>query len=166
MSGFVIEALNRRHDRNLFSSGVDALDRYLKQQAFQDIKRRLSGCFVALDGAGAIAGYYTLAGTSVALDALTPELIRRLPRYPVIPAMLVGRLAVAAGHQGQGLGRALVADALIRTDGFGIGAFAFFVDAKNAHAAAFYEAIGFSMLPGERRRMFLPLASAAPLLRR
>jgi GNAT superfamily N-acetyltransferase len=166
VTGFVTEALSRQHDRSAFSSGVDTLDLYLKQQAFQDIKRRLAGCFVALDGAGSIAGYYTLAATSVALDSLTPDLIRRLPRYPVIPAVLVGRLAVAADHQRKGLGRALVAEALMRTESFGIGAFALLLDAKDARAAAFYEAIGFGRFPGESRRMFLPLATAAPLFGR
>jgi GNAT superfamily N-acetyltransferase len=161
---FVTESLSRKHNRGAFSSGVDALDRYLQQLALQDIKRRLAGCFVALDDAGQIAGYYTLAATSVAFDALPAELTRQLPRYPVIPATLVGRLAVARSYQGNGLGRALVADALLRTDSFGIGAFALVVDAKDERAVAFYRANGFSSIPDEARRMFLPLATAAPLL--
>jgi GNAT superfamily N-acetyltransferase len=161
---FVVAALTRDHDRSAFHSGVEPLDRYLRDLALQDIKRRVTGCFVALDETGDIAGFYTLAATSVPLDSLPAELTRRLPRYPVVPAMLLGRLAVASKHQGEGLGRALVADALMRTDSFGIGAYALIVDAKDARAVAFYRANGFSPIPGETRRMFLTIATAMQAL--
>ncbi len=164
MTGFVTAALTREHDRSAFHSGVDALDRYIRELALQDIKRRISGCFVALDDAKEVAGFYTLAATSVPFDSLPADLTKRLPHYPVIPAMLLGRLAVASKHQGKGLGRALVADALMRTDSFGIGAFALIVDAKDAQAVAFYEANGFALIPDEARRMFLPIATALQAL--
>ena len=77
--------------------------------------------------------------------------------------MLMGRLAIATKYQGQGLGRALVADAAIRTDSFGIGAFALVVDAKDEAAAAFYEANGFARIPDDARRLFLPIETAMPL---
>lgn len=164
MTGFVTAPLTREHDRAAFHSGVDALDRYFKEFALQDIKRRMAGCFVSLDDRGAVAAFYTLAATSVAFDSLPAELTKRLPRYPVIPAMLLGRLAVATPRQGQGLGRALVADALLRTDRFGIGAFALIVDAKDARAAAFYAGLGFTRIPDEARRMFLPMVTGLQAL--
>ncbi len=164
MTGFVIVPLPPELDRRSFRSGVEALDRYFRELAPQDIKRRLAGCFVALDDANEIAGFYTLAATSLPLDQLPAELTKRLPRYPVIPAMLMGRLAIASKHQDKGLGRALVADALLRTDGFRIGAFALVVDAKDARAAAFYERNGFARIPDEDRRMFLPIATALKAL--
>lgn len=160
MTSFVTEALSRDHDRKAFRSGVDALDRYLRELALQDIRRRVAGCFVALDDAGAIAGFYTLAATSVAIDSLPPEVTKRLPHYSVIPAVLMGRLAVDARFQGKGLGPALVADAVMRTDSFGIGAFALVVDAKDSRAIAFYESVGFALIPGESRRLFVPIATA------
>ncbi len=160
MTPFVTEALSREHDRVAFRSGVDPLDRYLREFALQDMKRRLAGCFVALDDARKIAGFYTLAATSVAVDALPPELTKRLPRYPLIPAVLMGRLAVAAEYQGRGLGRALIFDAAIRTDHLGIGAFAIIVDAKDDRAVGFYRANGFAPIPGEARRLFVPVATA------
>ena len=107
-----------------------------------------------------IAGFYTLAATHVPIDALPPAVTKRLPHYPVVPAMLIGRLAVASKYQGQGLGRALVADAAIRTNSFGIGAFALIVDAKDQAGVAFYEANGFVIIPNETRRLFLPIATA------
>jgi ribosomal protein S18 acetylase RimI-like enzyme len=160
VTGFVTTPLAREHDRKAFSSGVEPLDRYLRELAFQDIKRRVAGCFVALDDDGAIAGFYTLAATHVPMNALPADVVKQLPRYPVIPSMLIGRLAVATKYQGQELGRALVADAAIRTDGFKIGAFALIVDAKDDRAVAFYEANGFAMIPDETRRLFLPIATA------
>src|SRR5262249_28076575 len=145
---FVTEPLNQRHDRSSFHSGSDALDRYFKERATQDIRRRVAGCFVAADEHGSVAGYYTLAAASVALDALPERMAKGLPRYPVVPGLLIGRLAVALEHQGKGLGSALIADAIMRADRLGIGAFALIVDAKDEAAKAFYESVGFIALPG------------------
>lgn len=164
MTRFVTEALRREHRREAFTCGVEALDRYLKELALQDVKQLVAGCFVAVDETGEIGGYYTLAATHVPIEALPPETTKKLPRYPVIPAMLIGRLAVSIKHRRQGLGRALVADAAIRTSGFGIGAFALIVDAKDQAAVAFYEANGFAPIPDEPRRLFLPIATALALM--
>lgn len=160
MTAFVTEALRRDHPRDAFVSGVAALDSYLRELALQDVKRRVAGCFAAVAGDGEIAGFYTLAATHVPMDALPPEIATKLPRYPVIPAILMGRLAVASRHQGKGLGSALVADAAIRTSSLGIGAFALVVDAKDEAAAAFHQANGFAPIPNEARRLFLPIATA------
>jgi len=164
VTGFVTEALRRDHRRDSFVSGVAALDRYLHELALQDVKRRVAGCYVAVADDGDIAGFYTLAATHVPMDALPPETTKKLPRYPVVPAMLMGRLAVASKHQRHGLGRALVADAVIRTSSLGIGAFALIVDAKDKAAVAFYEASGFVAIPNEARRLLLPIATALEIL--
>jgi GNAT superfamily N-acetyltransferase len=157
---FRIEPLSSNHDRSRFVSGSDALDRYFREQASQDVKRRVATCFVAV-GATAqdVAGYYTLAAASVALNALAPEIARKLPRYPVVPAVLLGRLAVALHYQGEGLGGILIADALKRTARAELGVFAMVVDAKDEAARRFYEHYGFALLPGETRRLFLPIAA-------
>ena len=87
-----IEALAGDHDRSNFDSGSALLDRYFREQVTQDIKRRITTCFVALGAnTGEVAGFYTLTATSIALDALAPEIVRKLPRYPVVPAALLGR---------------------------------------------------------------------------
>lgn len=157
-----IEPLSGAHDRTRFVSGSTPLDRYLREQASQDIKRRIATCFVALSvETQEIAGFYTLTATSVALDALAPEITRKLPRYPVVPAALLGRLAVSQNVQGKGLGAALLADALLRTARADLGVFALLVDAKDEAAQRFYEKHGFTLLPGEdRRRLVLPIATA------
>lgn len=118
---------------------------------------------MAVASEGDIAGFYTLAATHVPMDALPPETTKKLPRYPVVPAILMGRLAVATKYQRRGLGRALLADAIIRTSGLGIGAFALIVDAKDKAAVEFYEANGLVRIPNEARRLFLPIATALDL---
>jgi GNAT superfamily N-acetyltransferase len=83
-----------------------------------------------------------------------------LPRYPVVPAALLGRLALDRGYQGKGLGGVLLGDALIRTARAELGVFAMVVDAEDAAARRFYEHYGFTRLPGDTRRLCLPLATA------
>jgi len=158
---FRIEALSSDHDRSGFSCGSAALERYFREQASQDIKRRIATCFVALTVAvEEVAGCYTLSAATVALDALSSEIARKLPRYPVVPAALLGRLAVASRYQGQGLGGILLADALKRSARAELGVFAMVVDAKDETAQRFYERHGFTLLPGEARRLYLPIGPA------
>lgn len=161
MSTFRIEPLSGDHDRSQFLSGSEALDRYFREQASQDIKRRIATCFVAVPSdAQDVAGYYTLTATGIALSVLSPEIVKKLPRYPVVPAALLGRLAVGRHYQGQGLGSVLLADALKRTARAELGVFAMVVDAKDAAAQRFYERYGFTRLPGEARRLCLPITAA------
>lgn len=161
----IVEPLDRRHDRFAFRSGSEPLDRYFRERASQDVRRRVAGCFVAIADDGRVAGFYMLAAASVALDELPEEVAKRLPRYPTVPAVLIGRLAIALEEQGKGLGSALIADAVTRVDRLGIGAFAIIVDAKDDRAAAFYAANGFLTLPGEQRRLCIPMETALRALR-
>ena len=156
---FRIEALSGGHDRAQFSSGSEPLDRYFREQASQDVRRRIATCFVATSvQTGQVAGYYMLTATSVALSALAAEIARKLPRYPVVPAALVGRLAVSRDYQRRGLGGVLMGDALLRAAPTELGVFAMLVDAKDEGAQRFYEHYGFTLLAGEQRRLCLPIA--------
>jgi GNAT superfamily N-acetyltransferase len=91
---------------------------------------------------------------------LSPEVAKKLPRYPVVPAALLGRLAVARDYQGRGLGSVLLSDALMRAARAELGVFALVVDAKDESAQHFYERYGFMLLAGGTRRLCLPLATA------
>lgn len=158
---FIVELLANAHDRKGFTCGVPALDRYFQTQARQDMRRRVATCFVARHIAqGTVAGFYTLAATSLLLTDLPEDTARKLPRYPAVPAILLGRLAVSSAHQGQKLGAALLADALERAARTEIGAFALLVDAKDDSAVRFYQHHGFTQLPDDPHRLFLPLATA------
>jgi GNAT superfamily N-acetyltransferase len=158
---FTIAPLDASHDRKGFDCGVPALDRYLREQVTQDVRRRVANAFVALDQAGAIAGFYTLAATGLPLPDLPPEEARRLPRYPLLPAVLLGRLAVARSAAGQGLGGALVVDALGRALRAEPAVYAMVVEAKDNAATGFYRHLGFMAFASRPRAMFLPLAGVA-----
>ena len=112
---------------------------------------------------GAVAGYYTLSATSVLLVDLPPPVSKKLPRYPAVPATLLGRLAVDQRYRGRQLGESLLFDAFSRTLRSDIASFAFVVDAKDATARAFYERYGFMVLTGSGRRMFKPMSEIAAL---
>ncbi len=162
---FRIEALTAAHDRNGFSCGVEALDGYLARQAGQDMRRRVSNCFVALpEGGAAIAGYYTLAAASIPVQDLPQEQTRRLPRYPVLPAVLIGRLAVDQRFKGQQLGAALLFDAILRALRAEPAVLTVLVDAKDDTAASFYRHHGFQGFSARPQTLFLPIDTAARLL--
>jgi ribosomal protein S18 acetylase RimI-like enzyme len=166
VEAFRIEMLGAGHDRSGFSCGVEALDRYLAAQAGQDMRRRVSNCFVALaQDAATVAGYYTLAAASIPVNDLPREETRRLPRYPVLPAALIGRLAVDRNFRGQQLGSALLFDAILRALRADPAVLTLIVDAKDDAAAAFYRRHGFAAFASRPSSLFLPLATAARLLR-
>ncbi|MBR8409088.1 MULTISPECIES: GNAT family N-acetyltransferase [Burkholderia cepacia complex] len=153
-----VAVLDAAHDRTGFECGTPALDRYLRETVTQDVRRRVAACFVMLDG-NVVAGYYTLSAASIALAALPHEVARKLPRYPAIPAVRMGRLAVDRRYRGRGLGAAMLVNALRRAAGSEIPAVALTVDAKDEGAAAFYGHFGFQPLTHDPLALFLPLAT-------
>jgi GNAT superfamily N-acetyltransferase len=156
---FSIAALGGGHDRAGFTCGVETLDRYFREQVSQDVKRRATACYVALDVAtGKVAGYYTLAAAGVPLDDLPETIAKRLPRYPSVPVARLGRLAVDLAYRGNKLGAALVWDGVMRSLRSEIAVAALVVDAKDETAESFYRHLGFVPLDGEGRRLVLPLA--------
>lgn len=161
---FLVKPLDTSHDRRTFCSGSPLLDRYLREQVTQDIRRRVAACFVAVTDEQRIAAYYTLASASLLLADLPITTGKKLPRYPTVPAVRMGRLAVDQAFKGQGLGSAMLADALERTARSEIAAFALMVDAKDEIAAAFYRHHGFIALPDSPLTLFLPLATALSVL--
>lgn len=164
-ASFAIRPLGPEHDRSAFSCGVDALDRYLQQQANQDVKRRISNCFVASPaGSMAVAGYYTLAAASIPLVELPETQAKRLPRYPVVPAALIGRLAVDRQFHGHQLGSALVFDAIKRAAAAEPAVFTMIVDAKDDAAVRFYEHFGFTPFAGRPMSLYLPIATAMKMM--
>ena len=156
---FELVPLDAAHDRVAFASDSQPLNRYLQEQVTQDIRRRVAACFVALADDQRIAGYYTLASASLLLAELPASIGKKLPRYPSVPAVRLGRLAVDRAFEGQGLGGALLADALARAARAEIAAHALMVDAIDEAAAAFYRHHGFIALPDAPGTLFLPLAT-------
>lgn len=162
MSGapFLVRPLDADVDRAPFHCGSEPLDRYFREQVTQDVRRRVATCFVALAEKQRIAGFYTLASASLLLNDLPASMTKKLPRYPSVPAVRMGRLAVDQAFKGQGLGGALLADALERVARSDIAAFAMMVDAKDQSAVAFYRHHGFIALQESPLCLFLPMATA------
>jgi GNAT superfamily N-acetyltransferase len=150
--------LTSSHDRSEFESGVEPLDRYLRTQAGQDARKNVAAPFVLLLSDGTIAGYYTLSFTSVQLVELPLQTVRKLPRYPLVPATLLGRLAVHRRQQGNDYGRLLLADALCRAVRSEIASFAVIVEAKDESARRFYERESFLPFPEQPAKLFRPMA--------
>ncbi len=143
-----------------------ALDIYLHKQAGQDARRRVAAVFVMTADGRMIAGYYTLSQYAIALDTVPDQIAKKLPKYPLVPATLLGRLAVSVAFRGQGLGEMLLMDALYRSLGGSrqLASVGVVVDAKEEAAAAFYRKYGFLELPQISKRLFLPMATVERLL--
>ncbi|MDQ2741171.1 MAG: GNAT family N-acetyltransferase [Chloroflexota bacterium] len=145
----------------MFASGVEELDRYFHRQAGQEMRRGVAAVWVLHDSRQeAVAGYYTLSTASVAPTHLPEAIVRKLPRYPALPTMLIGRLATDVRYRGQGFGKLLLFDALRRALDLShsIRAIAIMVDAKDAAAVRFYERYGFQRFADDARRLFIPMA--------
>ena len=162
---WAIEPLRNDHDRSGFSCGNVSLDRYLKEQAGQDLRRACATCFILAPQRGktSILGYYTLSSYGIDVGELPAEVARKLPRYPLIRATLLGRLAVDLRYQGQGIGEFLLMDALHRAlaQSAEIAAAAVVVNAIDAGAAKFYKHFGFVTFPTIDGRLFLPMKAIA-----
>jgi ribosomal protein S18 acetylase RimI-like enzyme len=153
---FRIEPLQGHHKRDGFSSGVEALDRYLAVQAGQDARRGFASVFVAAELAtGRVSGFYTLSMSSVLVDVLPLPLQRKMPRYPTVPAVRLGRLAVATACQGMGLGKWLLMDAMARSLASEVAWAAFVVNAKDDAARSFYLQHGFLSLQDDSLHLFV-----------
>lgn len=166
MSEFVCERLAKHHDRKAFDCDVPELNDYLRRRASQDMRRRVAAVFVMVpeDEPKRIAGYYSLSSAAIALDELPDDVVKRMPRYPAVPAVLIGRLARDVNFPG--VGKLLLLDALARslrhTDE--VASAVVLVDAKNEQARQFYSRYGFCEVAGIPNRMFLPMNTVATLL--
>ncbi len=157
----LIEPLGKHHDRAAFDCGIAALNRYIREQAGQDSKKKIAATFILTgDAPPVIAGYYTLSSTSINIGELPETVAKKLPRYPLMPATLIGRLAVDRRNQGKGGGELLLMDALKRSliSTKQIGSVAVVVDAKDDSAKEFYTHFQFIQLVNYSHRLFLPIA--------
>ena len=165
-SRFTFEPLGPTHDRAAFSCGVDPLDRYLQRQARQDVDRGVAAVTVMFDNEnGLVAGYFTLSAASIHPSDLPSDISRKMPNYPLLPAMLIGRLALDERFHGQGLGEILLIRALglARRLTTRIGAIAVLVDAKDDRARRFYERFQFVRLVSDEYRLVISMKAVERL---
>jgi GNAT superfamily N-acetyltransferase len=155
-----VEALGKQHDRSGFTCGSEPLDKYLGVQAGQDARKGVATTFVLCDGeSNTVFGFYTLSAVSVDIGAWPEHVAKKLPRYPVVPATLLGRLAIDRQLQGRGAGEYLLMDALHRSlqASRQVASVAVVVDAKDGRAVGFYKRYDFTPLVDPPIRLFLPM---------
>jgi len=167
MSTFSCRPLAGGDDRAAFRCGAEPLDAYLRERAGQDMRRRAAAVFVLVPDhqPQRIAGYYTLSSASIVLEASPDEIARKLPRYPLVPAVLIGRLARDVNFPG--VGKLLLLDALKRAlrHSHQVASAVVLVDAKDDAARRFYARYGFQQILQISHRMFLPMKTVERLLR-
>lgn len=152
-----VEKLRRDHPVEEFDCGRKELNRYLIRYAWQNQQAGAAQTYVGVVGQ-VIVGYHTLAVGQVTLEEAPERLKKGLAKHPV-PIMLLARLAIDRHWQGQGVGKALLRDAMQRTlqaaDIAGIRAFA--VHAKDEEARRFYEHFDFIPSPTDSLHLFVLL---------
>jgi GNAT superfamily N-acetyltransferase len=162
---YLTTLLSETHQKEKFRCGKEMLDVYLHRQAGQDLRKKVSTCFVLSDDQLTIKGYYTLSAGSIPRAQIPENVSKKLPRYEDIPVILLGRLAVDENFKGLGLGGILLLDALKRSFDIkseAIGAVAVLVDPLDADAVGFYRKYGFILLT-DSGRMFLPMKTIEKL---
>jgi len=162
-----IEPLDsRRHIRSDFCCGRDSLDNYIRKQASQDIKRRIATVFVLIDEPEtSVLAYYTLSAYTVDVSVLNEDLAKRLPRYPLLPATLLGRLAVDNSQQGKRLGELMLIDALHKSldSTAQVASLAVVAEALDEKALGFYIKYGFQQFRQEPLKLYLSMKSIETL---
>lgn len=165
---FRFEPLGAKHDRAAFSCEQERLNTYLRQQAGQDVRKRVAAVYVLTPDGKTIAGFYTLSQFAINAGELPEEQARKLrvPKYDKLPATLLGRLARSLDFKGAGIGERLLMDALkiALQHSRKIASMAVVVDAKDDRAREFYRSFGFIDLPGHAGRMFIPMKTVEELL--
>jgi len=164
-----IKILKAEHLKSQFNCGVPELNNYLQKFAHQDMKRKVAVTYVLLDDPNPeILGYYTLSGNCIQLEFLPEHLRKKFPKYPALPAILLGRLAMSTLHQGKGLGEIALLDALQRSFEHSkkIGTMAVIVEAKSPQAVKFYEKYGFIKLNDTKDKLLLPMKTIETLVER
>lgn len=161
-----INPLTKAHERKSFDCGLEDLNRYLREQAWQDAERRVAAPFVLTQPSDSrVLGFYTLSSSIIPVNELPEDLMKRLPRYGQLPVTLLGRLAVDRSVGGQGVGEFLLIDALRRSLGAAqqIAAMVVIVDAKDERAESFYRYFNFQSFQQTPLRLFLPMTQIAKL---
>jgi GNAT superfamily N-acetyltransferase len=152
--------------RTTFQCGDDSLDDYIKTRASQELKKKVSTPFVLTEPPNqAVLGYYCLSSYSLDVSDLVEPVAKGLPRYPVLPATLIGRLAVDSGHQGKGYGGYLLLDAMrkVLEASTKVASVALIVDAIDLEAVNFYIRHGFIEFPNDPLKLYISMESIEKL---
>lgn len=164
------EKLDITHDRKAFSCGIKSLDEYFSNQVGQDTRRRLCVCYVLVEidkngTSKTVIGYYTLSSSTIKVHDL-PELEKKkLPKYPLLPSVLIGRLGIDENYQGHGFGELLLMNALKRCYEISnqLGIFAIIVDTINNSARDFYKGYEFCEFSNSDNKLYITTSTVKML---
>lgn len=151
---------SKKHRREDFDCGVESLNKYIKKIASQDLKRKAATVFVLIDSVTEnVIGFYTLSSFSLELTEIESVVAKKLPRYPLLPATMLGRLAVDKNYKGKGFGELMLIDAMKKSYQASqqIASVALLVEAINEQAVSFYQKFGFVSFQSSRERLYLPM---------
>jgi len=153
------ERLAADHDVSSFDCGEAELNEWLRRRALKNEEEGASRTYVVCVGQR-VVGFYSLANGAVGRAETTGKVRRNMPEP--VPVMLIGRLAVDHSHHGQGIGRGMLRDAILRTvQAAGIaGIRAILIHAKSPEAKAFYEGLGFAPSPVDPMALMITVADA------
>jgi predicted GNAT family N-acyltransferase len=157
---------SQKHDRSSFCCGQETLDTYIRKQASQDLKKRVSTVFVLIDDPEtSVLAYYTLSAYTIDIAALDEPFAKRLPRYPALPATLLGRLAVDNSQKGKRFGELLLIDSLKKSldASIQVASLAVIAEALDESALSFYLKYGFQPFKQEPMKLYLPMKSVEML---
>jgi predicted GNAT family N-acyltransferase len=157
---------SQKHDRSNFCCGQETLDTYIRKQASQDLKKRVLTVFVLIDDPEtSVLAYYTLSAYTIDIAALDEPFAKRLPRYPALPATLLGRLAVDNSQKGKRFGELLLIDSLKKSldASIQVASLAVIAEALDESALSFYLKYGFQPFKQEPMKLYLPMKSVEML---
>lgn len=164
LSELKIFSFNKNFNLKNFDCGETILNDYLIKYASQDLKRYLASVYIcSLEDQKEIIGYYTLSSNRIDISELQENYVRRLPYYPYLPAILIGRLAIDLRYQKKKIGELLLMDALYKSYKSEIAAFAVIVEAKNIEARNFYKKYEFNEFLDNPNKLFLPMSQITKL---
>ncbi len=149
----------KKHNRSIFVCGNESLNNYIQKQASQELKKKVSTIFVLIDSPNVdVIAYYTLSSYTVDVTSLNEDFAKTVPRYPLLPATLLGRLAVTKDYQAKGIGELILVDALKRVldATTQIASLAVVVEAIDNNAVSFYQRYGFRQFKQYPLKLYLP----------
>lgn len=163
MHQLLIEPLDSGHDRAAFGCGDPAINDYLcNGRIDEDVGR--GGCTAKVgvleEHGSRVICFYTLSATALRADAVPGSDRRRLPRYRLLPAALIGRIGVAVEFQGRRFGTVLLTHALHdlwQASRIALGVSVVLIEPKNERLAEYYARLGFKALPDHGLLMYQPM---------
>lgn len=158
---------NKRHDIKEFNCGIEGLDKYLKEQAGQETRKKITAVYIIREkSSDKVIGYYTLNSYSIELTNLPENITKKLPKYKVLPTILIGRLAADSKYQGKRIGEYILLDALNRSYNLSkqVGSFAVIVESKDQKSRRFYEKYGFIKSINQELKLYLPMGTIKKLI--